>query len=94
MLCLEAMFACLQYRFNQLSIVIRHCLVKSILHSIPFEASMLQVLLHCCKKSLQSKKEIIFCQRGKGPKEMISFFSGVSVGAFVASQKVPVGRQE
>jgi hypothetical protein len=26
--CLEAMFAYLQFRLNQLSIVIRHCLVK------------------------------------------------------------------
>jgi hypothetical protein len=76
--CLEAMFACLPFRLNQLSIVIRHCLVKSILHGVLFEAYVPQVLLQAVRKSFNRRK-IISCKReGK-----ISF----SVASVLASGK-------
>jgi hypothetical protein len=62
------MFACLQFRFNQLSIVIRHRSVKSILRGILFEASVPQVLLHAVRKSYNQRTRLFFAEREKGGK--------------------------
>ena len=70
-----AMFACLQFRFNQLSIVIRHYLVMSTVHGVPFEVSVPQVLLHAVRKSYNQRK--VFCK--KRANEMIIIFRWASV---------------
>jgi hypothetical protein len=56
----------LQFRFNQLSIVIRHRSVKSILRGILFEASVPQVLLHAVRKSYNQRTRLFFAEREKG----------------------------
>jgi hypothetical protein len=62
------MFVCLQFRFNQLSIVIRHRSVRSILLGILFGASVLQVVLHAVRKSYHQRKRLFFAEREKGGK--------------------------
>jgi hypothetical protein len=64
----------------QLSIMIRHCLVKSTLHGVPFEAFMPQVLLHAVRESYNQRN--IF---GEGKRLLFSM--GVSLGASALAQE-------